>query len=102
MYKIGVYKNGQQIATEVFASIDLDKVKAEFKRMFKSTIEECQQDAIDFGWAEGTVDDVTFDEAWNFKHFSEDTNNVAVFEVEEGEALHTNYTYQGCVSKIMQ
>ena len=92
-YKIGTYKNGQQIAKEVFQSENLEEVKSEFKRMFNST---------DF-CPEGTDNQANnAEEAWNFKRFSEDTNNVAVFEVEEDEVLHTNYTYQGCTSKIMK
>ena len=92
-YKIGTYKNGQQIAKEVFASENLNEVENEFKRMF---------DATDF-CPEGTDNQGdNADEAWNWKQFSEDTNNVAVFEVEEDEALHTNYTYQGCNSKMIR
>jgi len=92
-FKIGTYKNGQQIAKEVFQSENLEEVKSEFKRMFNST---------DF-CPEGTDNEAdNAEEAWNFKRFSEDTNNVAVFEVEEDEVLHTNYTYQGCTSKIMK
>lgn len=67
--------------------------------MFNATIEDCWQEAIDFGWTEGTLNDVNFETAWYHKHFSEDTNNVAVFKVKENEALHTEYTYQGCISK---
>lgn len=92
-YKIGTYKNGQQLAYEVFASENLSEIESEFKRMFEAT---------DF-CPEGTdsqADDAS--EAWERKRFSEDTNNVAVFEVEEGEALHTDYTYIGCDSKIMK
>jgi len=92
-YKIGTYKNGQQVAQEVFSSENLEEVKSEFKRMFNST---------DF-CPEGTDNQANnAEEAWNFKRFSEDTNNVAVFEVEEDEALHTNYTYQGCTSTMMK
>ena len=92
-FKIGTYKNGQQIAKEVFQSENLEEVKSEFKRMFNST---------DF-CPEGTDNQANnAEEAWNFKRFSEDTNNVAVFEVEADEVLHTNYTYQGCTSKIMK
>ena len=92
-YKIGTYKNGQQIANEVFESENLKDVETEFKRMFEAT---------DF-CPEGTDNQAdNADEAWNLKHFAEDTNNVSVFEVEEGEALHTNYTYQGCTSKMMR
>ena len=92
-FKIGTYKNGQQIAKEVFSSEILNEVESEFKRMFNST---------DF-CPEGTDNQANnAEEAWNFKRFSEDTNNVAVFEVEVYEALHTNYTYQGCTSKIMK
>jgi len=92
-YKIGTYKNGQQIANEVFASDDLQDVENEFKRMWEAT---------DF-CPEGTDNEAdNADQAWNWKHFSEDTNNVAVFEVEDGEALHTNYTYQGCTSKMIR
>lgn len=87
------YKNGQQIAKEVFASKDIEEIKNEFKRMWEAT---------DF-CPEGTDNEAENSEhAWEFKHFSEDTNNVAVFEVEEDEALHTNYTYQGCTSKMMR
>ena len=100
-YKIGIYNNGQQIANEVFASNDINEIKAEFKRMFEATIEECLDEGIDYDWAEGTLDGVTFEDAWERKIFSEDTTNVAIFEVEEDELLHTNYTYQGCTSKIM-
>ena len=92
-YKIGTYKNGQQVAQEVFSSEILEEVKSEFKRMFNAT---------DF-CSEGTDNQANnAEEAWNFKRFSEDTNNVAVFEVEADEVLHTNYTYQGCTSKIMK
>jgi len=92
-YKIGTYKNGQQLANEVFESENLNKVENEFKRMFEAT---------DF-CPEGTDNEAdNADEAWNYKHFSEDTSNVAVFEVEADEALHTNYTYQGCTSKRMR
>ena len=91
-YKIGIYKNGQQVAKEVFASENLQEVENEFKRMY---------DATDF-CPEGTDNEPETDEdAWYYKHFSEDTNNVAVFEVEDNEALYTNYTYQGCISKRM-
>jgi hypothetical protein len=100
-YKIGTYKNGQQIANEVYESSDLSDIKREFERMFDATVEECQDDAMNFGWEPGTVEDTTFNEAWERKRFSEDTNNVAVFEVEEDEPLHTNYTYQGFKSKIV-
>ena len=93
IYKIGIYKNGQQIADEVFSSEDLSEVMDEFKRMWEST---------DF-CPEGTDNEAeNADEAWECKHFSEDTNNVAVFEVDEDESLHTNYTYQGFTSKIMK
>ena len=92
-YKIGTYKNGQQIAKEVFSSEILNEVKSEFKRMFNAT---------DF-CPEGTDNQAdNAEEAWKFKRFSEDTNNVAVFEVEEDEALHTNFTYQGCTSTMMK
>ena len=91
-YKIGIYKNGQQIAKEVFTSENLNEVEREFKRMFNAT---------EF-FPEGTDGQWTEQEAWEFKHFSEDVTNVAVFEVEEGEALHTNYTYHGCTSKRMR
>jgi len=101
MYKIGIYKNGQQIAKQVFVSFDLDIIKDEFKSMFDATISDCWQDALDFGWESNTLDNITFEQAWEYKHFIEDTNNVAIFEVYEDERLHTNYTYQGCTSKIM-
>ena len=92
-FKIGTYKNGQQIAKEVFQSENLEEVKSEFKRMFNST---------DF-CPEGTDNQAdNAEEAWKFKRFCEDTNNVAVFEVEEDEVLHTNYTYHGWTSKIMK
>ena len=92
-YKIGTYKNGQQIAKEVFQSENLEEVKSEFKRMFNAT---------DF-CPEGTDNQANnAEEAWKFKRFSEDTNNVAVFEVEADEVLHTNYTYHGWTSKIMK
>ena len=91
-YKIGTYKNGQQIATEVYSSENLSEVEKEFKRMWNAT-EFCP---------EGTDNEsANVDDAWEWKHFSEDTNNVAVFEVEDGEALHTNYTYCGFESKMM-
>jgi len=92
IYKIGTYKNGQQIAKEVFASENLEEVKDEFIRMWKAT--NFDPEGIDM-----QADNA--EQAWYYKHFQEDTNNVAVFEVEENEALHTNYTYQGCVSKMM-
>jgi hypothetical protein len=91
-YKIGTFKNGQQIAKEVFASENLNEVEDEFVRMYEDT-EFCP---------EGTdCEPETSEHARVYKHFSEDTNNVAVFEVEEDEALHTNYTYQCCTSKMM-
>ena len=72
--------------------VEADKF-SEFKRMFNST---------DF-CPEGTDNQANnAEEAWKFKRFSEDTNNVAVFEVEVYEALHTNYTYQGCTSTMMK
>lgn len=93
MYKIGTYKNGQQIANEVFSSENLNEVENEFKRMWEAT---------DF-CPEGTdMQTDNSEQAWYYKHFVEDTNNVAVFEVEEDEALHTSYTYQGCTSKMMR
>jgi len=92
VYKIGIYKNGQQIAKEVFASENLQEVKNEFVRMWNST--DFDPEGID-----NQAD--TAEKAWYYKHFCEDTNNVAVFEVEEKEGLHTNYTYQGLESKMM-
>lgn len=95
-FKIGMYKNGQQIAKEVFQDDDLNVIKEEFKRMFDATTEDCWETNVEQGYPENTVEGTTFEQAWDMKHFSEDTNNVAVFEVEENELLHTNYTYQGC------
>ena len=100
-FKIGTFKNGQQIAKEVFASENLNEIEIEFRRMFASTVEEEWESAVEQNWPENTLDGTTADDAWNYKRFSEDTNNVAVFEVEEGEALHTNWTYQGCTSKML-
>jgi hypothetical protein len=92
MYKIGIYKSGQQIAKEVFASDNLQEIEQEFKRMYEET---------DF-CPEGTDNEPeTAKQAWEYKHFCEDTNHVAVFEVSEDELLHTNYTYQGCKSKML-
>ena len=92
-FKIGFYKNGQQVAQEVFSSENLEEVESEFKRMFNATA-FC---------SEGTDNEAdNAEEAWKFKRFSEDTNNVAVFEVEVYEALHTNYTYQCCTSTMIK
>ena len=92
-YKIGTYKSGQQIANEVYESENLKDVEREFKRMFNAT-EFCP---------EGTDNEPeNSDQAWNYKHFCEDTNNVAVFEVEGNEPLYTNYAYQCYTSKIMR
>lgn len=92
MYKIGTYKSGHQIASEVFESSNLTEIESEFKRMWEAT-------EFDSEGADGEADDSSI--AWYHKHFCEDTNHVAVFEVEESESLHTNYTYQGCESKMM-
>ena len=100
-YKIGTYKNGQQIANEVFASNNIEEIKSEFKMMFFATIEDCWEEAVDNEWDDETLDGVSFEDAWKHKHFSEDTNNVAVFSVENGDGLHTNYTYQGCASRML-
>lgn len=96
--KIGMYKNGQQIADEIFSSNNLLEIKQEFKRIFDATANDCWETNLELGYSEDTVEGTTFEQAWNMKHFSEDTNNVGVFSVEEGELLHTSYTYHGCVS----
>jgi len=84
-YKIGTYKNGQQIAKEVFANENLKEVEIEFKRMFE---------AIDF-CPEGTDNQAENScEAWNRKRFSEDINNVAVFECDGDDSLRTNCNWK--------
>ena len=93
MYKIGTFKNGQQIADEVYASNNLDEIKDEFKRMWESTTFD--PDGID---AQAN----NSEQAWIWKQFTEDTNNVAVFVVDEYESLETNYHYTGRSSKIMK
>lgn len=98
MYKIGTYRDGQQVANEVYSSNKLSDIKTEFKRIFENTVEECSQDAIDFGWDEGTVNNTTFKQAWEHKHFSEDVNNVAVFKVKGDGECWTNYIYTGLES----
>lgn len=100
-YKIGFFKNGQQIAKEVFSSDDLEDVKVEFERIFKKTVEDEWEGTLESGQPEGTLYGTTFEEAWKRKHFGEGTNNVAVFKVQGNEALHTHWTYQGCTSKMM-
>jgi len=102
IFKIGMYKNGQQIAKEVYSSNDLNKVKQEFKRMFDATTNDCWETNLEQGYPENTVEGTTFDEAWDMKSFSEDTNNVAVFECDdEDEICLTTYKYTGCMSNKM-
>ena len=92
-YKIGIYKNGQQIAKEVFASTKLSEIKEEFKRMYKKTKEKCWGNPL------GLSELKSFKQAWHFKHFREDTNNVAVFITSgENEGCYTNWIYQGITS----
>lgn len=100
-YKIGTYKNGQQIAKCVYESNDLDDIRIEFERMFKATVEEEWEGIIESGEPEDTLYGTTFEQAWDRKHFSEDTNNVAVFEVEEGQGCYTNWIYQGMTSNML-
>jgi len=93
MYKIGIYKAGQQIAKEVFASENLEEVKAEFCRMWNAT--EFDPDGID-------NQSDSAEDAWNErKHFSEDTNNVSVFDIQNGDLLRTEWTYTGWKSNIL-
>jgi|GEM_PF-2793368 len=94
IYKIGTYKNGQQIAKEVFLSKNLDEVKIEFIRMYENT---------DF-CPEGTDNQPeTGEDAWYYKHFSEDTNNVAVFQCKnEHDPCLTNYVWTGGTSNRMR
>ena len=40
MYAIGIYKNGEQFARNVYQSESLDDIKLDFHDMFKSTIED--------------------------------------------------------------
>lgn len=101
MYKIGFYKNGQQIAREVYASNDLDEVKHEFERIFKKTVEDEWEGIVEAGEPEDTLYGETFEQAWERKHFSEDTNNVAVFNVNEGQGCYTDWIYQGMSSNRM-
>lgn len=97
-YKIGTYKAGQQIAKEVFESDNLDDIRREFERMFKATVEDEWEGIVEAGEPEDTLYGETFEQAWDRKHFSEDTNNVAVFQVEEDEPLMTSWIYTGMTS----
>lgn len=92
--KIGIFKNGQQFAKEVFASCNIQDVEREFKRMWNET-EFCP---------EGTDNESeSADIAWEFKKFSEDTTNVAVFEcLNENDLLHTCYCNQGFISNMIR
>lgn len=94
IYKIGTYKNGEHFAKSVYQSTDLNKVEQEFKEMWKAT---------DF-CPEGTDNEAdNAEEAWNWKHFSEDTNNVAVFECEsESEPCKTDYRAAFIIPNIMK
>lgn len=100
-YKIGTYKNGQQIANVVFESEDLEEIKIEFERMFKATVEDEWANILEDGYPEDTLFGTTFESAWYHKHFSEDVNNVAIFEVEEGQGCYTGYIYTGMTSNQM-
>lgn len=90
MYKIGIYKAGQQFAKSVYESENLEDLKKEFIRMFDET-EFCP---------EGTDNEPeNGEQAWEYKRFQEDTNIVAVFKCEnEDDSCTTNYCNQGCRS----
>ena len=93
IYKIGMYKSGNQFAKEVFASENLEEVETEFKRMWEST---------DF-CPEGTDNEAgNAEQAWELKHFSEDVNHVAVFKCNnEDDVCATTYIYTGGISNQM-
>lgn len=90
IYKIGIYKSGQQMAKAVFMSKLLKEVKIQFMYMFINT-KFCP---------EGTDNQpATAIEAWGYKHFKEDTNHVAVFKCKnEKDVCITEYKNQGMIS----
>lgn len=92
MYKIGEFKNGSHFAKESFASESLNEVKERFVEMWNAT-EFCP---------EGSDNEAAdAEEAWYYKRFSVDTNNIGVFEVEDDEPMVTNYVYAGGVSNLI-
>ena len=73
-YIVGFYKNGQQYAKPLSEHLDLDSAIFELKRMFDYDV----NNIVSFEgteWTEGQT------------HYSEDTNNYAIFASEEDEPL---------------
>ena len=94
IYKIGTYRDGQQFAKEVFSSNDLNEVKQEFIRIFENT--DFDPEGIDNEPESSEV-------AWAWKHFSEDVNNIAVFECyNEDDLCITNYCNQGFTTNMLK